>query len=47
MNNNGCSLVFATTAFPDQPRVVLPIIFYILVQHVAAATADRIISRRR
>lgn len=47
MNNNGCSLVFATTAFPDQPRVVLPIIFYVLVQHVAAATADRIISSRK
>jgi BASS family bile acid:Na+ symporter len=47
MSNNGSSLVFATTAFPDQPRIVLPILFYVLVQHVAAALADNIISRRK
>jgi BASS family bile acid:Na+ symporter len=46
MSNNGSSLVFASTAFPDQPRIVLPILFYVLVQHVAAALADKIISRR-
>jgi BASS family bile acid:Na+ symporter len=47
MSNNGSSLVFASTAFPDQPRIVLPILFYVLVQHVAAALADKFISRRR
>lgn len=46
MSNNGSSLVFASAAFPDQPRIVLPILFYVLVQHVAAALADKIISRR-
>ena len=47
MSNNGSSLVFASTAFPDQPRIVLPILLYVLVQHVAAALADRVISRRQ
>jgi BASS family bile acid:Na+ symporter len=46
MSNNGSSLVFASAAFPDQPRIVLPILFYVLVQHVAAALADKIISCR-
>ena len=43
MNNNGTGLVMAAMALTDHPRVLLPIIFYNLVQHLVAGTADRII----
>jgi bile acid:Na+ symporter, BASS family len=36
MNNNGTGLVLASLALADHPRVVLPIIFYNLVQHLVA-----------
>jgi len=36
MNNNGAGLVIATLALPSYPRVMLPIIFYNLVQHLVA-----------
>ncbi len=45
MSNNGTGLVLATTALADHPLVLLPIIIYNLVQHVAAAVADRLLSR--
>jgi len=37
MTNNGTGLVLATTAFTGIPEVMLPIIFYNLVQHIVAA----------
>jgi BASS family bile acid:Na+ symporter len=36
MNNNGTGLVLASLALADQPRVMLPLILYNLVQHLAA-----------
>ncbi len=36
MNNNGTGLVLASLALADHPRVMLPIIFYNLVQHLVA-----------
>jgi BASS family bile acid:Na+ symporter len=47
MNNNGTGLVLASMALADHPRVMLPIIFYNLVQHLIAGAVDRIVSRRR
>lgn len=40
MTNNGTGLVLATTALAHVPDVMLPVIFYNLVQHVVAALAD-------
>jgi BASS family bile acid:Na+ symporter len=37
MNNNGTGLVLAALTLADHPRVLLPIIFYNLVQHLVAA----------
>jgi BASS family bile acid:Na+ symporter len=42
MNNNGTGLVLASMALSDHPRVMLPIIFYNLVQHLAAGLVDRL-----
>jgi len=47
MNNNGTGLVLGSMALGDHPRVLLPIIFYNLVQHLAAATSARVMSCRR
>jgi bile acid:Na+ symporter, BASS family len=43
MNNNGTGLVMASLALAEHPRVLLPIIFYNLAQHLVAGAADRII----
>jgi BASS family bile acid:Na+ symporter len=43
MNNNGTGLVMASLALADHTRVLLPIIFYNLVQHLVAGAADRLI----
>lgn len=40
MNNNGTGLVLAATALADHPAVMLPMIFYTLVQQVTAAVVD-------
>jgi BASS family bile acid:Na+ symporter len=40
MNNNGTGLVLAGMALADHPRVMLPIIFYNLVQHLVAGGVD-------
>lgn len=40
MNNNGTGLVLAATALADHPAVMLPMIFYTLVQQVIAAIID-------
>ena len=45
MNNNGTGLVLASLSLADHPRVMLPIIFYNLVQHLMAAIVDRLNSR--
>jgi BASS family bile acid:Na+ symporter len=47
MNNNGTGLVLASLALANHPRVMLPIIFYNLVQHLAAGIVDRLICRPR
>lgn len=41
MNNNGTGLVLASVALADHPQVLLPIIFYNLVQHLIASVVDR------
>jgi BASS family bile acid:Na+ symporter len=46
MNNNGTGLVLATMALPHYPRVMLPIIFYNLVQHLVAGSVDFLLYRR-
>ena len=47
MNNNGTGLVLASTALAQFPSVMLPVIFYNLVQHIVAAIADRLASHSR
>jgi BASS family bile acid:Na+ symporter len=47
MNNNGTGLVLASMALADHPRVMLPIIFYNLVQHLVAGCVDYTMSRSR
>ncbi|HEY2838076.1 MAG TPA: bile acid:sodium symporter [Pirellulales bacterium] len=46
MNNNGTGLVLASMALADHPRVLLPIIFYNLVQHLVAGCVDYFFLRR-
>lgn len=41
MTNNGTGLVLATTALAHTPDVMLPVLFYNLIQHVVAAWVDR------
>jgi BASS family bile acid:Na+ symporter len=45
MNNNGTGLVLASMALADHPRVMLPIIFYNMVQHLVAGAAISLINR--
>jgi bile acid:Na+ symporter, BASS family len=40
MNNNGTGLVLVSVALVDHPQVMLPIIFYNLVQHLIASFVD-------
>ncbi len=40
MNNNGTGLVLVSIALADHPQVMLPIIFYNLVQHLIASFVD-------
>lgn len=40
MNNNGTGLVLAASALSDHPAVLLPMIFYTLIQQVLAAIID-------
>jgi hypothetical protein len=47
MNNNGTGLVLASMALADHPQVLLPIIFYNLVQHLVAGTVDTLIFQGR
>ena len=45
MNNNGTGLVLASMAMADHPRVMLPIIFYNMVQHLVAGAANAMTNR--
>ena len=47
MNNNGTGLVLASMALADHPQVLLPIIFYNLVQHLVAGTVGHLMFYRR
>lgn len=40
MNNNGTGLVLASLSLSDHPTVMLPIIFYNLLQHIVAGYGD-------
>lgn len=41
MTNNGTGLVLATTSLLQVPDVMLPVIFYNLIQHLVAGAAAR------
>jgi len=45
MNNNGTGLVLASMTLADHPSVLLPIIFYNLVQHLIAGGVDSLLER--
>ena len=47
MNNNGSALVLASMAMVDHPLIMLPIIFYNLVQHLVASLVDSVLFRRQ
>lgn len=47
MNNNGTGLVLVSVALADHPEVMLPIIFYNLVQHLVASLVDFTVFQRR
>ena len=46
MNNNGTGLVLASMTLADHSQVLLPIIFYNLVQHLIAGTVDHLMFSR-
>jgi BASS family bile acid:Na+ symporter len=45
MNNNGTGLVLASLALSSYPNIMVPIIFYNLVQHIIAGTLHEVMSR--
>jgi BASS family bile acid:Na+ symporter len=45
MNNNGTGLVLASLALSSFPRVMVPIIFYNLVQHLVAGSVHEVTGR--
>ena len=47
MNNNGTGLVLASLALAAYPRIMVPIIFYNLVQHVVAGSIHMLLDRSR
>jgi len=47
MNNNGTGLVLASLILAPYPRVMVPIIFYNLVQHVVAGSIHMVLDRNR
>lgn len=46
LNNNGTGMVLASVALADHALVLVPIIFYNLVQQIAAGVVDRAMRRR-
>jgi bile acid:Na+ symporter, BASS family len=47
MNNNGTGLVLSSLALADHPAVMLPIIFYNLVQHIIAGIVDKCLNTNK
>jgi BASS family bile acid:Na+ symporter len=47
MSNNGAGLVLASVALPGHPGVMLPLIFYNLVQHLVAAVVTYLLNGGR
>jgi BASS family bile acid:Na+ symporter len=47
MNNNGTGLVLASLALGSYPRVMVPIIFYNLVQHLVAGAVHQALGRQQ
>lgn len=47
MNNNGTGLVLASLTLAAYPRVMVPIIFYNLVQHIVAGAIHMVLDRTR
>jgi BASS family bile acid:Na+ symporter len=45
MSNNGTGLILASLALASYPRVMVPIIFYNLAQHLVAGTVHEITGR--
>ena len=45
MNNNGTGLVLASLVLADYPRVMVPIIFYNLIQHLVAGGVHEVTGR--
>ena len=45
MNNNGTGLVLASLPLASYPRVMIPIIFYNLVQHLVAGVVHEVMGR--
>jgi BASS family bile acid:Na+ symporter len=45
MHNTGAGLVLATSELSAHPPVLLPLIFYTLMQQVMAAVMDRMLFR--
>ena len=45
MNNNGTGLVLASLVLVSYPRVMVPIIFYNLVQHLVAGSVHEVTGR--
>jgi BASS family bile acid:Na+ symporter len=45
MNNNGTGLILASLALSAYPNVMVPIIFYNLIQHIAAGTVNEVMNR--
>lgn len=46
MNNNGTGLVLASLALASFPRIMVPIIFYNIVQHLVAGVVHHMIGRQ-
>jgi BASS family bile acid:Na+ symporter len=46
MNNNGTGLVLVSMALAQYPRVMLPVIFYNLIQHLVAGFVDSVWCRK-
>jgi BASS family bile acid:Na+ symporter len=46
MNNNGTGLVLASSALSSYPNIMVPIIFYNLIQHIVAGVVNEAMNKR-
>jgi BASS family bile acid:Na+ symporter len=46
MNNNGTGLVLASLLLSSYPRIMVPIIFYNLIQHLVAGTMHMVAEKK-